>query len=559
MSGTRNLNIKALYDKAKQNDSVAFSELMQLSKAPRLDISEKRQLALYLGVCCLHGYGTPKNPQNAQTFLAVAAKQNDDVAMCILGDLHVNGALVTDIEVAANWYYQSILQQTDHSDGSQLAVKKLQALARAQTNGFAMYLYANCLFEGKKGIVKNKDEAYKLFEKAANLKCSLALVMLGKRYDAGDGVKQNKTIAADYYLEAAKHSTDASIKIFNPHTLLQEGCHGGITHDQFLRNLAICYMQGYAVEKSLINANSVLRRRGKFLFTAMTTNKIENLERAQSIYLDIYKTIATNHLELLASQTTQEAIALVSILRSLVTHDILLLIKDQNLKSALSSNTTSAAQDVLTLIKNYDVIQAGLERIHEQTKTCLLEIKKDLETHVFYVENWAYGIIPKSDEFVVGQPSCVDRLKNAFKNLTATSSREDVKKCWSSALTAIDDRSDQKRHPSTSDFYAACKRKLNECRMFTLVAHASDILIQQQLNRATPSLPVTVPAVAAQIRSDDSGSLEHDDYFGYGRSASPTAPQVLPGLFNTDSSPTQRVRFADSGREEKNQRGNTPG
>lgn len=469
----------------KQKISSAIKELQKQAKEGQVEA------IFYLGLCLFHGYGMAKNSDEALTYLEKAADLHYVPAMYELGKFFTKKP---SPETAASWFYNAISQKVLDYPIQQSAVAELRRLTLQYPNsGPTIYLYAKCLFEGREPFLKqNKQEAYRLFEIAAKQKFSLAQIMLGHRYAQGDGVKVNIYKAAEWYFCAAQRATPETLQVMNPVAALEELAKISNPHDRVLRNLAKCYQEGFGVNKSLETAITVLRRRAQVLFEAMRqnvlTNYNSNLYIMAGVYFAIYKKILQNHLALLRNQqVTLEIQVLLPILQSIDSIDMNGLIVNRELREELKKSRLCVAKDLTTLIQNYEILQLGIKRVAQQTKTYLLALKEKIPKTIFYIANWKFGYIPGAPEFTQGIPSGVKEILESLADLNETSGTTEVRNAWLKILDILEKRQQKKRHDTTTCFYNDTKSKLLECRLFTSVAETTASLVRQH------SSPCAIP------------------------------------------------------------------
>lgn len=237
----------SLYKRIKNdNDAGAFVELKELvAKKPSDKIART-----YLGLCYSHGYVVSKDENEAIKCFEHAAKLGYDVAKTNLGITWQHGLGVdADLTKAVYWYLESAKQKTTNKGGSQSAISKLIELAN-DTNPHTDVLCTLALcYNHAYSIVKNNSRAMELYLQAAQLGHPLAMMNVGVMYEKGWAVPIDKVMAAQWYKESAKHSTNSendNLAI----SLLEKLSTNNPDHAGIVTLFAECCENGYGMDKN---------------------------------------------------------------------------------------------------------------------------------------------------------------------------------------------------------------------------------------------------------------------------------------------------------------------
>ena len=136
-------------------------------------------------------YHVPKSNTDAIKWYKKAALAGDAYSMYKIGELYERGddGIQKDIENAAEWYKKAV------DCGEQGDVYHKEGRANS------MFHLGLLLLNEK--ISENNEYAWYLIEKAASNGNYWAMQKMGRRYETGDGVQQNKKIAFNWYVKAA--------------------------------------------------------------------------------------------------------------------------------------------------------------------------------------------------------------------------------------------------------------------------------------------------------------------------------------------------------------------
>ncbi len=116
----------AKFSADKGNSPHAFDNLLELAHQSNPNPSILTNLA----ICYEHGYSVGQNIEEALKYYRRAARQGDDVAMCNLGLLYLNGhGVQQSILTAEFWFQEAAIKQTNNPSGSLRAEKQLETLS----------------------------------------------------------------------------------------------------------------------------------------------------------------------------------------------------------------------------------------------------------------------------------------------------------------------------------------------------------------------------------------------------------------------------------------------
>lgn len=148
-----------------------------------------------------HGYGVPKDEQQAAAWYLKAAEQGNATAQTNLGMMYRNGRGVTKDEQQAIVWFRKAAEQGDGvaqvSLGAEWHLK-----AAAQGNAEAQYNLGVMYFTGQ-GLPKNDQQAAAWYRKAADQGLASAQYNLGLMYGKGQGVLRDDQTVYFWWLLAS--------------------------------------------------------------------------------------------------------------------------------------------------------------------------------------------------------------------------------------------------------------------------------------------------------------------------------------------------------------------
>ena len=242
----------------------------------KLDLSDSK-VQFEIGRRFIHGFGVPKNANEAFRWFSLSAEQGYANSQCSIGFFYASGKGVTqDYSEAAKWFLKSAEQgdaiaqfnlgncyvngkgvTQDYSEAVKWYLKSAeQGYAKSQCNiGFC---YAN-----GKGVTQDYSEAVKWYLKSAEQGNIIAQNNLGTSYFQGKGVEPDYEKAAKWYLLAANQGNVNSQlylgKIYYEGKLGYKDYKKAITwfekanekgSTEALYYLAKCYENGFGVPKN---------------------------------------------------------------------------------------------------------------------------------------------------------------------------------------------------------------------------------------------------------------------------------------------------------------------
>lgn len=231
----------AVKEFAKQSPSsaLAFQQIKSLAEGK----DGNAKALLDLACCYYYGYVTKKDFNLAAIYMRQAAQKANISAMQNIAAFYRYGyGVVADLTMSAFWYFKAATL------GNEKALNNLKILAETDGNLTAMVYLAQCYEKGFSSSIDTK-KALLLYRKAAEKKDANALYHLGRMYQNGIEVKQDVIEASAKYLAAAKlyqKNQEGSRLAFEE---LRKLAQGPLVNTDIFNRLAICYFDGYAVQK----------------------------------------------------------------------------------------------------------------------------------------------------------------------------------------------------------------------------------------------------------------------------------------------------------------------
>ena len=147
----------------------------------KLDLSDSK-VQFEIGRRFIHGFGVPKNANEAFRWFSLSAEQGYPNSQCSIGFFYASGKGVTqDYSEAAKWFLKSA----------------------EQGDAIAQFNLGNCYVNGK-GVTQDYSEAVKWYLKSAEQGDAKSQCNIGFCYANGKGVTQDYSEAVKWYLKSAE-------------------------------------------------------------------------------------------------------------------------------------------------------------------------------------------------------------------------------------------------------------------------------------------------------------------------------------------------------------------